>query len=536
MIIRELELKLRKRFDFSFEFRESRVADFESNLFFILKDKEKKSPEELFEIYQNELTEILPIFDLELKNGFLNLNFKKDFLIADLKKVLEENNNYFKDDSLKGKNINVEFVSANPTGPLHLGNLRGGPIGEVLSNLLELSGAKVTREFFVNDLGNQSEYFTETVVYHLIGDDKQFPMPEKGYPGEYPKHVAEKLGLDKPEIKTLAQNYAENKDIENLDKLRAIIFPFVAKNMEDDLKKLGINFDVFTFESSLDKQTKETLEKLEKAGVVKEKEGAKWFVAKNNKKLLGDRECVLIRSDGKPSYFLRDIAYHLDKINRGADLMIDILGANHFGHKPRMLATLEVLGHKDKLKVIFYQQVNLKENGKTVGMSKRRGNFITANDILEAVDKDLFKVYLLEKVMSSHLEFDKTNFKESQKNSPAYYLKYISARINGVEKKVGDLDSEPDYKKLGESELNLIKRLVILPYKISKALDALEPHTIYLEAVNFAEVFHKFYEKAPILNEKDKSLAKARLEIVRAAKITADIFAKILGIDLPKKM
>jgi len=572
-----MEANLRKKFAFAFEFRQSHIADFESNLFFILKDKEEKNPEELFEFYKKDLQILLPAFDLELKNGFLNLYFKKDYLRDELKNILEKKENYFKNSQFGSQNINpvksaqsavikeqfnrvnpvksperrfasqkfnrvnLEFVSANPTGPLHLGNLRGGPIGETLANLFELSGAKVGREYYVNDLGKQSDNFVETIIFHLINDEQKFPFPRDGYFGDYAKELAQKIGGDE-EVKEKIVLFLNEKI--DLDKLVAELRPqIISENLNDikiTLQKIDINFDKFSFESELEAETKAVFEDLKSKGVVKEKEGAMWFYAKDNKELLGDRECVLIRSDGKPTYFLKDIAYHINKLKRGFDRLIDIWGANHFGHVPRLKAALAALGHKDKLEIVLYQQVNLKKKGQKLTMSKRKGDYISADQILDEIkEKDIFKVFMLQKTNNSHLDFDKDEFEKNKTKSPAYYLKYISARINGILQKIDEEDfngAKMDFANLKDAELDLIKEIIVLPYKITKSLESLEPHIIYLQSLNFAQNFHRFYEQAPIATEKDKALAMARLQILKAAQLNLNVLGQILGIDLPKKM
>jgi arginyl-tRNA synthetase len=562
MTIKQIEENLRAKFSVPLEFRESRLADFETNLFFLLKDKpfgssaklgissahskEKLGFNELWQKYQKELVEILPAFDLEFKNGFLNLYFKKNYLVEELKKLQAEKLGYFKNDAWLSKKVNVEFVSANPTGPLHLGNLAGGPTGETLVNLFKLTGAKVTREFYVNDLGNQSEYFVQTIIFHLVGDEKKFSMPENGYPGDYAKNLAENLRKNNEVAENIKLFIDEKLGLEELvEKLRVVVIEKVLGDITKTLSRVDVGFDIFSFESQLINQVEPTLRALKTKGFVKERDGAQWFYYPKHKELLGDRECVLIRSDGKPTYFLKDIAYHLDKIKRGADLMIDVWGPNHFGHVPRMMAAMEAFGYKDKLKIILYQQISLKKDGKVVKMAKRSGNYVLADEILDSVkDKDIFKVFLFEKVLNSHLDFDLVNFEKNQKQSPAFYLKYISARIHGIKEKLGfyssseveKIQDKPDYSNLGQAELNLLKRMVILPYKIGKAIDALEPHFIYLEAQNLAAEFHKFYEAAPILDAGDSGLASARLQILLACEIALKQIAEILGIDLPEKM
>ncbi|MCD6422358.1 arginine--tRNA ligase, partial [bacterium] len=284
------------------------------------------------------------------------------------------------------------------------------------------------------------------------------------------------------------------------------------------------------------RKAKEVLEELKKKGYVQQKEGAWWFVSKEHRELLGDRECVLVRRTGKFTYFLLDIAYHLDKIERGFDCLIDIWGADHFGHVPRLQAGLEALGHKDKLMILLYQPVQVKKGEEIVPMAKRKGTYLTADEILDLVDPDVFKGYLLQKTMNSPLIFDLKVYEEESKKSPVFYLKYMSARIHGILRKTKKDEVEPRYDLFKEAEWELIKRISFVAYKLRKTAELLEPHFIYEEAQKFARAFHLFYEKAPIKQEKDPQLRRARLDLLEASLITAQTLTEVLNIELPERL
>ncbi len=533
MLIEEAEKNLRQKFKFKFEFRESRIADLESNLFFVLAQKEKTSPKEIAEKYLKEIEQILGKFRVEFRGGFLNIFFAPQTLVAELERLLEQEQEYFK--GKEGRKINLEFVSANPTGPLHIGNLRGGPAGEVLAQVLRWRGNEVVKEYYVNDLGTQAEKFVDTVLYWIVGDEKLLSFPEGGYQGVYPKEVAKRVAALKQAKDPIAKFRQKEIGVDELrQELRPLVIDLALQDIMKTLSRIGVKFDVVTYESSL--SVEPVLEALRSKGCVREKDGAVWFASSHHKELLGDRECVLVRSDGRPTYFLNDIAYHLDKIKRGAEYLIDIWGANHFGHKPRLQAALDVLGQGKKLEVVFYQPVRLKQGGKLLTMAKRKGTYMTADEVLDFVDADVFKVYLLSRTLSSPLEFELEHFKKEAKKSPVFYLKYMSARIHGILRKVKEPNVEADYDKLGESEFGLIKRFVFLPYKIYKTAQLMEPHFLYEEALRLAEAFHRFYEEAPIKGEKDLGLKKARLKILQATLIAAKVLAEILGIELPERM
>jgi len=532
MLIEKAEQRLREKFKFDFEFKESKVADLESSLFFVLAKKKKKSPQQIADTYLCEIKEFFSDFRVEFSSGFLNFFFKKEALIKELKRLLLEKEDFFRVKGRK-KKINLEFVSANPTGPLHLGNLRGAPAGEVLSQVFRWRGNEVIKEYYVNDLGTQTENFLETVIYWLA--DSAYSFPEGGYKGDYPRQIALKL-KKKREIKDLIEDFKSQKITltKVKEKLRPKVISLSLADIFKTLKKIGVSFDVVSNESSLKSDL--VLKKLNKKGCTLKKEGAVWFISPKHKDLLGDRECVLVRSDGRPTYFLNDIAYHLDKVKRGAEEMIDVWGANHFGHKPRLKAALEVLDAKANLEIVFYQPVRLKKAGEVLLMAKRKGTYITADQVLDLVEPDVFKVYLLSRTLNAPLDFDLDLFKKEAKKSPVYYLKYMSARIYGILAKVEEPNVEANYKKLGDYEMDLIKRFVLLPYKIYKTAQLLEPHFIYEEALRFAESFHRFYDNCPLKDEKDLGLKKARFEILKGALLTAQVLAQILGIDLPQKM
>jgi len=542
MLIESIEKELKNRFpqvDFDFSLSRLPQIDLESNIFFVLQDKEKLGLEELKSKYEKDLEDILSKFGMDKKDfeisssGFLNINLSPEVLKRELKNILDKKENYFRSHDLNGKKINLEFVSANPTGPLHLGNLRGGPTGEVLTNLLKQRGAKVIKEYYVNDLGTQTERFAKSVIFHKISDEKKYRFPEDGYKGNYPKQIAQKLGNE--EVSNFISGKIDEKQL--IDVLRRLIMNLVLKEIKNNLKELKISFDNFIFESSLVDETKFILSQLKEKKVVKEREGALWFSSPKHKELLGDRECVLIRSDGKPTYFLYDIAYHINKFKRGFDFVIDIWGANHFGHAPRIWAALEILDYsRENLKIIFYQPVSLKKGSKALMMSKRQGSYITVSELLEGIDKDIFKVYLLEKILNSPIDFDPDQFEKEKKESLAFYLKYMSARINGIFEKVKEPKGEADFSDLDQSAIKLIKKILFLDYMAYRTTEILEPHLFYNEAMALVEAFHSFYEKNPIKNEKDEKIKKARFEILKATNTALQFSSKMLGIDLPKKM
>ncbi len=433
------------------------------------------------------------------KPGFINFFLSPDFLQEKIEEVLEKG---FEFPELN-KKINVEFISANPTGPLTLGNGRGGFCGDVLASVLEKAGGKVTREYYVNDIGGQ----IKKLGHSVIGDS------EAVYKGEYIKELKIK-GRDPEEVGQKAC-----KEI-----LENIIKP--------SIDKMGIKFDVWFSEKSLDPE--KVLGLLKKKGLTYEKEGALWFSAK---KFGDDKDRVLIRKNKEKTYFASDIAYLENKFEKGFDKLIFFLGADHAGYVKRMEAATSALGHnKEDLDFIIMQLVRLFKGGKQARMSKRAGTYVTIDELIDEVGLDVARFFFLMRGAGSHLNFDLELAKEKSEKNPVYYVQYAHARISSILKKSDVSLRKIEFSLLKkQEELDLIKKIMKFSEVIEDTACDYQVQRLTQYVRDLADLFHKFYEKRQVLGE-DKELTKARLSLVSATKYTLGEALNVMGISAPEKM
>lgn len=457
---------------------------------------------------------------------FMNFELKKDFLINQIEEIIKLKNQFGQNDSGKGKNAQVEFISANPTGPLHLGNARGGPLGDVLSNVFEASSYKVEREFIVNDLGSQIEHFGKTLKYWQEKQRGKSPLfPKDGYKGKYMEDLAKKI--------------KSSLDIKKLAKLGT-------GEMMDGMKKtnklMGIEFDKYVYESDIlrEGRTDKVLKQLKDSKYVQVKEDALWFAGKGGE-FLGDKECVLVRSDVEksPTYFANDIAYHEFKFKRDYDLMIDVLGSNHYEHFLKIKEAMRALDLPEKkLKLVLYQYVRLKHAEKIEKMAKREGTYITADQVLNEVGKDVFRMMMLMSAPNTHLDFDFELAKERSKQNPVFYVQYAHARISGILRKLGK-EAEIEIKEIkleSEHELNLSKELIKLPDLVYEISQNFEVHHLPHYAIDLAKKFHQFYKNCPVIKAKTKGEKISRIAQVKATQIVLKNTLNLMGIEAPEKM
>lgn len=461
--------------------------------------------------------------------GFINFFVKGESLANDLQEILEKGKDFGKLDFGKGKRVRVEYVSANPTGPLHIGNARGGPLGDTIANVLQATGYEVLREYIHNDVGEQVKALGATIKakYHNnLSEQLQ-------YQGEYVQELVDKLG---PQI--------EGKDDEQVGRLAVEL---IFEEIMADTHSMGIKFDLVVHESKLREQAPEIIRQLKKSGVVKEKEGALWLAPSDE--FLKDRETVIQKSDGGYTYLSSDIVYHRDKFESGAQVIIDVFGSNHHGHVPRLQAAMSALGFdQNKLKVVLYQYVRVKRGNQVVKMSKRAGNFITAREVLDEVGVDAFRFYLLRFAPQTHMDFDLELLKQHTSKNPVYYVQYAHARMaNILAKDKGGKQSFPSLRErkggrgdLGlltdPHEIALIKHLLVFPDVVTELAVNLQVHQLTEYAISLADLFHKFYESCPVLQAESADLKEARLSLVKASKITLANVLKLLGVLAPERM
>ena len=469
--------------------------------------------------------------------GFINFRVTKQWLWNSLREVLREGGDYGRSHFGLGRPVQIEFVSANPTGPLNVVSARAAAVGDALSNLLSAVGYSVSKEYYVNDAGKQIDLLVESVdaAYHrLLGIDKS--PPEGGYKGDYIGDIAEAL-LDGE-----SGNYANMELSERRNAFREIALQNILENQKEILRQFGLVYDVWFSERML-RETgalDEVLTKLSEGGYVFEREGATWFQSS----LFGDeKDRVLVTSDGQPTYFLSDIAYHKNKLERGFEWIIDLWGPDHHGHIPRMKAAVKALGYDPHtLELRIVQQVNLLQSGEKAKMSKREGHLVSMEELVNEVGVDVARFFFLMRKTSAHLDFDIDLAKEQSDENPVYYVQYAHARICSILRHAEESGAtKPELEAVdfslldSDEEIALLKKLLIYPEVIEKCAKSLEPHglTTYLQEV--AGVFHPFYHRHRVVTE-DRELTAARLLVSESVQHILRNGLSLLGISAPEQM
>jgi arginyl-tRNA synthetase len=459
--------------------------------------------------------------------GFINFYLSKKYLQNQVQSIIEEGDGYGSLNLGKGKKASVEFVSANPTGPLHIGNARGGPLGDSIANVLAKAGYEVTREYLHNDVGGQVEKLGEAIYYTLHPDQKAENY-EIQYQGEYIKELAEEV---EEEMQDKDQDLSVERFIEEAGKIAVrLMLTEILRDCED----MGIKFNIVRKESDLRREVPQVLEKVKQS--LKEKAGATWFAPRDE--FLKDRETVVKKSDGNFTYFASDIVYHAEKMQEN-DLVIDVFGSNHYGHVPRLKAVVKALGfNPDMLRVTLYQWVRLKRGEEVVKMSKRAGNFVTAREVLDEVGKDAFRFFLLTPRSQTHMDFDMELAKKKASDNPVFYVQYAYSRICSIFKKAPEfkVQNEADLSFLTTlEEIELIRHLLKLPYLIEESVKTLEVNTLTTYALEIANLFHRFYETQTVIS-KDEKLTQARLALLKATQITLKNTLGLLGVTALEHM
>ncbi len=470
--------------------------------------------------------------------GFINFYLSDKYYGDVLKDIVSSGDNYGRSDYGEGKKMLVEFVSANPTGPMHIGNARGGAIGDCLASVLDAAGYDVQREFYINDAGNQIEKFaTSLEVRYLQECGKDVELPEDAYHGEDITIHARNF------FSEVGDKYAECDSQERRDALVAYALPKNIAGLEADLGKYRIKYDKWFRESTLhnDGSVQKIIEALKEKGVTYEQDGALWFKASE---FGNDKDIVLIRANGIPTYIVPDIAYHYNKlVTRGYDKAIDVLGADHHGYIPRMKAALTALGlDADRLDIVIMQMVRLVRNGETIKLSKRSGKAITLNTLLEEVPIDAARFFFNLREPNSHFDFDLELAAKQSSENPVYYVQYAHARICSIIKKAADegievtTPSEEALNRLNSSEeRDLISHLASLTDEIIGAAKSYDPARITHYVIELATLFHKFYNAHRVVSD-DKELTEARLFLCTAVKNTIKNILVMLKVDVPESM
>ncbi len=467
--------------------------------------------------------------------GFINFTFSNDWLTRQVNNILSAGQAYGNIEIGGGKRIQIEFVSVNPTGPLHVGHGRGAILGSTLANVLNIAGFSVEKEYYINDTGNQIEAFQRSLFTRYQQSlNLDTEMPAEGYFGNYMIELAKEIKDEN------GNNFLKLPQLEAESKVGAIGLTRMINRIKEDLKLLKVDFDVWFSEKSLfdNGQYKKVISMLKKGGYLVEKESAIWFVST----ALGeDKDNVVIRSDGSATYFATDIAYHYNKfIDRRFDQVIDIWGADHQGHVSRMKAVVTALGiDPERLKVIISQMVTLRRGDELVRISKRSGDIITLREVIEEVGSDACRFFFLARSADSQMDFDLELAKKESQDNPVYYVQYAHARIASIlslakQRKIiyndGDISLLVD-----EAELSLIRKMLILPEIIELIVNTLEPHHLTYYAQDLATAFHSFYKQCRVISD-DEPLCKARLKLVAAAKLVLARTLHLMGMTAPKTM
>ncbi|MBI2863435.1 MAG: arginine--tRNA ligase [Chloroflexi bacterium] len=467
--------------------------------------------------------------------GFINFTLSDNWLKRQVETIVAAGDEFGSVDLGKREKVQVEFVSANPVGPLHVGNGRGAILGSTLANILAKAGQEVTREYYLNDAGSQLDAFFRTLwarYRQALGQEAE--IPADGYAGTYMSDLAGEI------VASEGDRFLRLPEAEALTALGQLGMARIIDWIKTDLRNIGVEFDVWFSEKSLyaNSQFDQAFSLLKERGYVVEREGAVWFAST----ALGeDKDTVVIRSNGTPTYFASDIAYHYNKfVERGFDRVIDIWGADHQGHVNRMKVVLSALGiDPSRLGILITQLVTLKRGSEVIKISKRTGDIITLREVIEEVGADACRFFFLARSADSQMDFDLALAKEQSQENPVYYVQYAHARIASIlrtaaEKGIGYEDGDVDLLST-EPELTLIRKMLEFPELVELAAVNLEPHHLPHYSQELAGIFHSFYKQCRVISEDDQ-LTKARLKLVHAAKIALANALDLMGMTAPERM
>ena len=505
-------------------------GDFSSSIPLILAKIHKKSPIDIAHQIRDEIILSDNIIEkiTATDPGFINFKISKKYYYSVLEEILNKND-FGKSSSGKNKSANVEFVSANPTGPLTIGHGRNAILGDVVSNILEWNGFAVTREYYFNDAGRQMRILSKSVkarYFEIL--DKPFDFPEDGYEGEYIKDIAKEIiddfGKELLPDDAIFKSFPEKKMFEHI---------------KNTLRILEINFDEYSNEKAFydNGEIEKLLNELKTKNLIYEQDGATWFKTSSLGK---EKDRVFIKSSGEPTYRLPDTAYHRNKVERNFDLIVDVFGADHMDTYPDVILALDALGvQTNHIKVLLYQFVTLLRGGEKIKMSTRKATFISLNDLINEVGVDVVRYFFVMRGINTHLNFDLDLAADQSDKNPVYYLQYAHARIcniiKRVEKQGKNLSAYNPLLLDHESEIDLLKQLELFPNIVLSAKDLLEPQVIANYLQETAAKFHKYYANCRIITE-NEDLTLSRIALASATKIVLRNGLKILGIKAPEKM
>ena len=517
--------------------KDEKMGDFSTNIAMTLARSERKNPKTIAEC----VTRHLKSNDLSKAEvagpGFINVKMSQEFFLERLRSAVAQREDFGRCDAGQGTKVMIEFVSANPTGPLHVGHGRGAAVGDCLARILRKAGYDLSTEYYINDVGNQMNFLGRSTwlrYRELKGEAIEFP--EDHYRGGY--------------IKDIAQEVIDQKGDEFLNKPEEECIPFfrkfakdnILKGIEKDLSEFRVSFDNWFSEESLyeDKSVEKAVDWLKGQGHIYEKDGAVWL---KSSAFDDDKDRVIVKQTGERTYFCSDIAYHQNKINRGYKKLINLMGADHHGYVPRMEAVLQAMGYDKKIfKILLVQFVSLLRAGEKVSMSTRSGEFETLIDVVNEVGVDAARYFFLMRSSDTHLDFDLELAKKETPDNPVFYIQYAHARICSIFRSAEEKDvtwngsAEVDLSPLNEEEeFAIIQAILAFPEIVEKSAQALEVHRISHYLLDLVSRFHGYYSRHRVISD-DKSLTQARLFLLDALRITIRNGFELMGISSPEKM
>ena len=516
--------------------RDTSYGDYSSNIAMQLTKQLRRNPREIAgKIVENMDLETGIVSKVEIAGpGFINMFVSKTSMTEIIGEVLKEQENYGRSNYGQGIKYNVEFVSANPTGDLHLGHAKGAAVGDSICRIMSAAGYDVTREYYINDAGNQiynlalSLYARYRQAFNL-----EAQMPEDGYYGQDVKDIAVKIKESE------GDKYLNMPEDEAIAFFRKKGTEYELQKIKDILKQFRVSFDVWFSETSLyeDNCVVPTVEKLKAAGYTYESDGALWF---KSTEFGDDKDRVLIKSDGSYTYLTPDIAYHLNKLDRGYEYLVDLFGADHHGYINRMKAAIQALGYNaDQLNIDIIQMVRMMNNGEPVKMSKRTGNAVTIQDLIDEIGVDATRYFFVSKAANTTFDFDLALAKSKSNENPVYYAQYAHARMCSIKAQAAKLNLEySDHYELlvNPKEIELVKHInefrnIVIDSAVNRT-----PHKIANYIQRLAQLFHSFYNECYVIDKDNLELSKQRLALVEASRITLANALNLIGVSAPEKM
>ncbi|MDR2861636.1 MAG: arginine--tRNA ligase [Syntrophobacterales bacterium] len=520
------------------ETKEKIHGDYATNVAMVLASKLKMPPRKIAASICDQFDGAGVVERVEIAGpGFINFFVDKNIWPRFLEDVDSMGVNYGTGNGGQGQKIQIEFVSANPTGPLHIGHARGAVVGDVIARLLTACGYQVSKEYYINDAGNQMNNLGRSVYFRLQElSGEKVDFPQNCYQGAYIRDLAQDF------LRERGSAYVNKSEGELIPELTRYASQIILAEIKEDLRMFGVTFDCYFSEQTLHENNgvMALLQELEEAGFVYREDGTKWFKTT----LFGDeKDRVVVRQNGEPTYFAADIAYHKDKFARGYKTVIDVWGADHHGYIPRMQACVQALGFaKDAIKIVLVQLVNLLRDGQPVAMSTRAGQFDTLRQVIDEVGTDAARYNFLMRRSDSHLDFDLELAKKQSNENPVYYVQYAHARICSILRLAAEKGCHlPRYSEVNAryltmpDEIDLIKIVSSFPELVEDAAAALEPHRLTFYANDLAGQFHSYYNKNKVIAE-DQPQSEARLFLIKAVQVVLANVLRLLGVSAPEKM